>query len=191
VKKKIIVFGVFSSIILASVVLLVGFVSANEEGKLTVTEVPGEVIEKQSDAEKAKEKALFKQIDAQSNQKEKVKIATKLIEKEISPDNSTGRAKLIIGSSDNNDLLNLLNEQKIRVVHWVYEIENQNGELFYIGMHSRNNLRNEQNLKQLEEVTSEIIQKDFKGQMVTKRLESLTVVGSTEAINNLGKEVNK
>ncbi|MGE1166516.1 hypothetical protein ACQJ0Y_25520 [Peribacillus simplex] len=193
--KKVILPIVILSSITIGIITAFTSATANQGAKVTVTETQGTVQQKKAyrekeKAEKVQEKAKEKALHAQKKKEEKIN-KTKIVNKKMSPDKKSSIATLKIGAQENeSQLMKALDEKKVKVVHFENAIEVE-GETIYAGLNSKNKLSNNQNLFILNNMTKQKSEKEFKGKNVQTRLDTITIIGSSEGINNLEKEVNQ
>ncbi|MGW8426753.1 hypothetical protein ACWGJQ_14825 [Peribacillus simplex] len=193
--KKVILPIVILSSITIGIITAFTSATANQGAKVTVTETQGTVQQKKAYREKAKaekvqEKAKEKALHAQKKKEEKIN-KTKIVNKKMSPDKKSSIATLKIGAQENeSQLMKALDEKKVKVVHFENAIEVE-GETIYAGLNSKNKLSNNQNLFILNNMTKQKSEKEFKGKNVQTRLNTITIIGSSEGVSNLEKEVNQ
>ncbi|MCM3676555.1 hypothetical protein M3699_22560 [Peribacillus simplex] len=193
--KKVILPIVILSSITIGIITAFTSATANQGAKVTVTETQGTVQQKKAyrekeKAEKVQEKAKEKALHAQKKKEEKIN-KTKIVNKKMSPDKKSSIATLKIGAQENeSQLMKALDEKKVKVVHFENAIEVE-GETIYAGLNSKNKLSNNQNLFILNNMTKQKSEKEFKGKNVQTRLNTITIIGSSEGVNNLEKEVNQ
>ena len=116
---------------------------------------------------------------------------TAIIQKEQSQDGKSSKLVIQLSTSfDNQQLITLLDEKRLKVLRWENKVETANGEkVEWVGMKSVNKLDNKENFNQLTSMTEQFIaKKGDKEKTSTTKLMFIEIVGLVENANSFEKE---